>query len=1493
MKKFKLSEVDDLQVSGSASATPDVDWNLCFICQFPSDEDLTCPGNYANRFKKKGYSSLAENLQAFQKLGVLPDNFALVNCINIEETLVDNSAKFHDRCRLRFNKTELQRAQNRKRKLDEAIVSVDVEIDEKRQDACQSPCKTRGIHSSQSPEVRSCFFCDYPESEGRPVHRVSTFGFDAKVRLWAYNLKDTKLIAKLEALAGDMMAKDIVYHDECATKLFNRERNRVKSSVAEANVKYDETFVTAFAELISYIRCTIDDEETAPVFKLSRLKSILSKRIEQIGGNANIHSTRLKNDILSNFPDLRAQHDGREVILVAKENIGASLRKACDYDAQQDAVILARAANIVRKQILNRSRPSFNGSFDLNCQQESVPHTLTALVSMIMFGSNIESGPDYQSQPALSIAQLITFNTFERRKSAAGGYRRTIRQETPLPMFIGSFIHSHTRSKDIVSTLNFLGLSVSYDRVLSLSADLGNTAIKHYETLGAVVPSILRYHIFTVGAVDNIDHNPSSTSAQSAFHGTGISLFQQPDSESPGIVQNGTSYVRGGKKLSALPISYTSVPPAVKCSLSVSIPPCSDFQEVNTEYVDLLEREWCERTCKLLTDCSLETVRENSPLSWAAFHSQRLTDAHYKTEQPAISALLPLFPEDSKSVAMMKHAMDVVREAVVHLNPGQIPILACDQPLFKIAKEIQWSCLSSYGEDKMVILLGGLHIKMSLLKALGEILSGSGWQLALEQSQVASSGTADSFLRVTHVKRTERAHQITALALFCLLTETYQNYCIENTPSPPLSFQDWCEERRSVSPQFQYWEMILNTQLQFLSWDRSVHEGNFDLYISSLWNLQWLFHSLDHINYIRAVAIHLRDMMSLSNTHPSVYAAFCQGKFSLNKSGRPFSKMPIDECHEQNNDLVKSEGGAIGLTENSVALLRWMVAGPEMMRVVNQFLSCLQRSNDIPDEIRHHENVPSVQNKFACKVISLVKTLKDMGNPFDDSSGDLLTLDTREIADLKIASSMKNIKKMGEDLFTKFWLERIVEHSKPLSDVIRKNNIPLFSRPPIKIQSRDKVHIEGLKKDRNLLSSLYIACQVREGDLQQFFSHENHGFPPSLSDNGKLKLNSNKSDLLQSLQRLTSDDAPIILKPPVNMLVIDGAVSVHYTKPMPTHTFDDYCTDFVSNIEKEFQSGTQRIDIIFDVYLPDSLKNTARQERGSGTRIRVEGSKKIPQNWSNFLKVEGNKKELFELLANRVSGTLFPGTVIVTKGQEALCSEASISLDNISPCNHEEADSRMILHAHNGFSSGLHTAMIKTCDTDVVVLAVGLAAHHKTCQLRVDFGAGKWHRFINATSIANALGPERSLALRAFHALTGCDTTSMFRGIGKNKAFSTWNVYPDVTSALCVLSQVPSPENVKDLLPSLERFVIIMYNRCSTDENVNAARQTLFRTREIENIPPTQAALYQHLLRVAFQAGHVWGQATERNPELPSPENFGWKKNLDTLKWDVRYSQIK
>ena len=78
-------------------------------------------------------------------------------------------------------------------------------------------------------------------------------------------------------------------------------------------------------------------------------------------------------------------------------------------------------------------------------------------------------------------------------------------------------------------------------------------------------------------------------------------------------------------------------------------------------------------------------------------------------------------------------------------------------------------------------------------------------------------------------------------------------------------------------------------------------------------------------------------MCELSTKHPDVYTQFMNGNFVVHKTKSLFSAIALDHAHEQVNAGVKGEGGAVGLTENPAALRRWMVAGPELSRMIEEF----------------------------------------------------------------------------------------------------------------------------------------------------------------------------------------------------------------------------------------------------------------------------------------------------------------------------------------------------------------------------------------------------------------------------------------------------------------------------------------------------------------------------------------------------------------------------
>lgn len=205
--------------------------------------------------------------------------------------------------------------------------------------------------------------------------------------------------------------------------------------------------------------------------------------------------------------------------------------------------------------------------------------------------------------------------------------------------------------------------------------------------------------------------------------------------------------------------------------------------------------------------------------------------------------------------------------------------------------------------------------------------------------------------------------------------------------------------------------------------------------------------------------------------------------------------------------------------------------------------------------------------------------------------------------------------------------------------------------------------------------------------------------------------------------------------------------------------------------------------------------------------------------------------------------------------------------------------------------------LLRIVDTDVLVLAVAAVQKLKELhddriiELWVGFGTGKNHRYIPAHDISNSLSPEAARGLPAFHAFTGCDTVSCFLGKGKKSAMDTWNSFLDVTDVFLALANSPSEISLQ-MMETLERFVVLLYDRTSTKTAVNDARKQLFiqKGRQFDNIPPTRAALLEHVKRAAYQAGHIWGQALIPCPGVPSPQDWGW--TFDDGLWRPLWSTL-
>ena len=152
---------------------------------------------------------------------------------------------------------------------------------------------------------------------------------------------------------------------------------------------------------------------------------------------------------------------------------------------------------------------------------------------------------------------------------------------------------------------------------------MGNSVCELFHRENVVCPLSLHGRVFTTAAVDNIDHNPGSTTSKEPFHGTGISLFQHPTFEGEGVDRNivlaEESENGGCRSVMSLPSFYTNVLP-VTTSIKYSSAPATTVNSLLRsgfkKHADQ-ERLWLVHARQTLEN-STESLGN---ISWAAFHA--------------------------------------------------------------------------------------------------------------------------------------------------------------------------------------------------------------------------------------------------------------------------------------------------------------------------------------------------------------------------------------------------------------------------------------------------------------------------------------------------------------------------------------------------------------------------------------------------------------------------------------------------------------------------------------------------------------------------------------------------------------------------------------------------------------------------------------------------------------------------------------------------------
>ena len=206
------------------------------------------------------------------------------------------------------------------------------------------------------------------------------------------------------------------------------------------------------------------------------------------------------------------------------------------------------------------------------------------------------------------------------------------------------------------------------------------------------------------------------------------------------------------------------------------------------------------------------------------------------------------------------------------------------------------------------------------------------------------------------------------------------------------------------------------------------------------------------------------------------------------KTSCVFLAISEDQVHKQNNKLIKIDVGAVGILDNHASLMKWIFGGPEVARAVSSFSN---EKNGDQEDLLHHEDTDAHEKPFPNNILLFKTVFNELRNPFQQ--GDILiNVVSRHIMNEDALKSFRVAYETGKRQYEEFVNDRLETGNISIYAPNPKNKFPLLREKNKLKTMKSELQVVSLKQDCKLFASLYVSFQSRNGDLDDFFSHEKH-----------------------------------------------------------------------------------------------------------------------------------------------------------------------------------------------------------------------------------------------------------------------------------------------------------------------------------------------------------------------------------------------------------------
>lgn len=622
-----------------------------------------------------------------------------------------------------------------------------------------------------------CVFCQQIKKKGSiKLRSFATDNAGITVRERLRNCIDKTVCLRLQDI--DLVANDIKYHEACYRNFHNDTR---PNSGAACQIESAST-VDPIDQLFKHLQ---PDLELGKAFYLNELPAIL----KEVTGEQR-RKDSIKRSLISGTSEITCIPSGTvngdiifstsKVSLYTVINQAFQSRKHPQLPTEKihqpttdDCIKLA--ARSIRADIKKKSQ-TISQLSDASIQKsyDITPSSLISFLKQVTTDITSDNDDNECHIKLLSIAQDIISVATHRI--------------TPKQLSISMMIKHLTGNKLINERLSQLGHTCSYTELQRMETTFASALLKQAEDIGVIIPTNITKGRFLQMAMDNWDTNEETIDGKSTTHCTAMVLYQetrgdQVNAERENLSVKPRETALQSDQLGDLLCLETYVKPTQRAKPGV-LPHAANIEKLYRELLEGSKHLEITYFLSRILPVALHelniTPQEQCVPSWSAFNVRHQSTTGIKRSN---IGYCPMLDYKSTEPATVYTVLKMIQKISTHLEQRNA-VITFDWAIYHVAREIQWDRPNEFAN--VIIRMGGFHLVLAYLGAIGKMHSSSGMKEILEESGMYSSTIAKQILAGGQYNRCVRAHKLMYETLFRLLFEGFCEWMQQQNADDPL-----------------------------------------------------------------------------------------------------------------------------------------------------------------------------------------------------------------------------------------------------------------------------------------------------------------------------------------------------------------------------------------------------------------------------------------------------------------------------------------------------------------------------------------------------------------------------------------------------------------------------------------------------------------------------------------------------------------------------------